>query len=69
MGLYTLLQSNPTVPEADLMTWNLQLKGHSYARFPWPCIQENRDSTTGTDTTANQAKLEQLLGPKLASYS
>jgi hypothetical protein len=51
------------------MTWNLQLKGHSYARFPWPCIQENRDSTTGTDTTANQAKLEQLLGPKLASYS
>ena len=69
LGLYTLLQSNPTVPEADLMTWNLQLKGHSYARFPWPCIQENRDSTTGTDMTANQAKLEQLLGPKLASYS
>ena len=69
LGLYTLLHSNPTVPEADLMTWNLQLKGHSYARFPWPCVQENRDSTTGTDTAANQQKLEQLLGSKLARYS
>ena len=67
-GLHILLQ-NHTLPEADLMIWNLQLNGHSYARFPWPCIQENKDSTTGTDTTANQQKLEQLLGPKLGSYS
>ena len=69
LGLHTLIHSNATLPEADLMTWNLQLKGHSYARFPWPCVQENKDSTTGTDTTANQQKLEQLLGPRLASYS
>ncbi len=69
LGLYTLLRSNPTVPEADLMTWNLQLKGHSYARFPWPCVQQNTDSTTGTDIAANQEKLERLLGPRLASYS
>lgn len=68
LGLLTLL-SNRTVLEADLMTWNLQLQGHSYTRFPWPCIQENKDSTTGTDTTGNQEKLERLLGTKLACYS
>jgi len=51
------------------MTWNLQLQGHSYTRFPWPCIQENKDSTTGTDTTGNQEKLERLLGSRLACYS
>jgi hypothetical protein len=50
------------------MTWWLQRQGHSYSRFPWPCIQECEDSTTGTDYARNKAKLQQLLGAALATY-
>ena len=63
------LSSYSLLPEADCMTWWLQRQGHSYSRFPWPCIQECEDSTTGTDFAGNKAKLQQLLGPSLASYS
>ena len=68
-GLGWLLSSYSLLPEADCMTWWLQRQGHSYSRFPWPCIQECEDSTTGTDSEGNKAKLQQLLGSSLASYS
>jgi len=68
-GLGWLLSSYSLLPEADCMTWWLQRQGHSYSRFPWPCIQECEDSTTGTDFEGNKAKLQQLLGSSLASYS
>ena len=68
-GLSWLLSSYSLLPEADCMTWWLQRQGHSYSRFPWPCIQECKDSTTGTDFSGNRLKLEQLLGPSLARYS
>ena len=67
-GVEWLLKSYTTMAEADCMTWNLQRRGHSYSRFPWPCVQENLDTYTGTDTRENQRKLEDLLGPKLAKY-
>jgi hypothetical protein len=63
------LISYSLLPEADCVTWWLQRQGHSYSRFPWPCVQECEDSTTGTDFAGNKAKLQQLLGPSLASYS
>ncbi len=68
-GLSWLLTTYSLLPEADCMTWWLQRQGHSYSRFPWLCIQECKDSTTGTDFAANKAKLEQLLGADLAKYS
>jgi GR25 family glycosyltransferase involved in LPS biosynthesis len=68
-GIEWLLQSYTTLAEADCMTWNLQRRGHSYSRFPWPCVQECEDSTTGTDFAANKTKLQELLGPALSSYS
>ena len=69
LGIHWLLNSFHKLGEADFMTWQLQRKGHSYSRFPWPCIQQNLESTTGTDTEGNQSKLERLLGPKLEWYS
>jgi GR25 family glycosyltransferase involved in LPS biosynthesis len=68
-GIEWLLQSYTTLAEADCMTWHLQRRGHSYSRFPWPCVQENIDTHTGTDTESNQRKLEDLLGPKLSNYT
>ena len=67
-GLSWLLSSYSLLPEADCMTWWLQRQGHSYSRFPWPCIQECEDSTTGTDYARNKAKLQQVLGAALATY-
>ena len=68
-GVEWLLNTYGALPEADCMTWWLQRQGHSYSRFPWPCIQECEDSTTGTDFAENKAKLQRLLGPSLATYS
>ena len=56
--------------EADCMTWVLQDQGHSYARFPWPIVQEGKDSTIGSDVEANRSKVLELLGEeRLALYS
>ena len=55
--------------EADAMTWRLQDQGHSYAYFPWPVIQEGRDTTIGSDVQANRAKVEALLGERVSNYS
>ena len=68
-GVEWLLQSYTTLAEADCMTWHLQYRGHSYSRFPWPCVQDNLETHTGTDTCDNQRKLQDLLGPTLAKYS
>jgi GR25 family glycosyltransferase involved in LPS biosynthesis len=55
--------------EADCMTWVLQDQGHSYARFPWPVIQEGLDTTIGSDVQANKAKVLSLLGERVSNYS
>ena len=68
-GIEWLLGNHSRLPEADCMTWWRQRQGHSYSRFPWPCIQECEDSTTGTDFAENKTKLQHLLGTRLAQYS
>ena len=55
---------------SDWMTWTLQDQGHSYARFPWPMVQEGKDSTIGSNFEANWSKVLRLLGEEsLALYS
>jgi len=68
-GISWLLTSYSLLPEADCMTWWLQRQGHSYTRFPWPCIQECNDSTTGTDVAHNKALLQKALGDRLNKYT
>ena len=54
--------------EADWMTWCLQKEGHSYAYFPWPAIQEGKDTTIGSDVKANREKVRALLGDRISNY-
>ncbi len=55
--------------EADWMTWQLQNQGHSYAYFPWPVIQEGKDSTIGSNFEENRSKVLRLLGSRISNYS
>ena len=56
--------------ESDTMLWCLQDQGHSYTRFPWPVIQEGKDTTIGSDVEANRSKVFELLGEdRLSLYS
>ena len=56
--------------EADCVTWCLQDQRHSYARFPWPIVQQGIDTTIGSDVEANRAKVLELLGEeRLALYA
>ncbi len=68
-GARWMLNNFPEKWEADWMTWCLQNQGHSYAYFPWPVIQEGKDSTTGSDVEANRGKVLRLLGDRVSNYS
>ena len=67
-GARWMLANFPVKWEADWMTWKLQDQGHSYAYFPWPAIQEGKDSTIGSDVEANRSKVLQLLGSRVSNY-
>ena len=64
-----MLNNFPQKWEADWMTWRLQKEGHSYAYFPWPVIQEGKDTTIGSDVEANRSKVLRLLGDRVSNYS
>jgi GR25 family glycosyltransferase involved in LPS biosynthesis len=68
-GARWMLANFPQKWEADWMTWCLQKEGHSYTYFPWPVIQEGKDTTIGSDVEANRAKVLQLLGDRILNYS
>ena len=68
-GARWMLANFPQRWEADWMTWCLQKEGHSYGYFPWPVIQEGRDSTIGSDVEANRSKVMRLLGDRISNYS
>ena len=68
-GVRWLLSSFPQKWEADWMTWCLQNQGHSYTYFPWPVIQEGKDTTIGSDVEANRSKVLRLLGDRISNYS
>ena len=68
-GVRWMLENFPQKWEADWITWCLQKEGHSYAYFPWPVIQEGRDSTIGSDVEANRSKVLRLLGNRISNYS
>jgi GR25 family glycosyltransferase involved in LPS biosynthesis len=67
-GARWMLANFPEKWEADWMTWKLQDQGHSYAYFPWPVIQEGKDSIIGSDVEANRNKVLQLLGNRVSNY-
>ena len=68
-GARWMLANFPQKWEADWMTWCLQKEGHSYAYFPWPVIQEGKDTTIGSDVKANREKVRALLGDRISNYS
>ena len=68
-GARWILQNFKQKYEADLHTWKLQDEGHAYTCFPWVCIQECNESTTGTDVVENKRKIERLLEDELFKYS
>ena len=68
-GARWMLANFPEKWEADWMTWRLQDQGHSYAYFPWPVIQEGKDTTIGSDVEANRSKVLRLLGDRISNYS
>ena len=68
-GARWMLDNFPEKWEADWMTWCLQNQGHSYAYFPWPMIQEGKDTTIGSDVEANRSKVLRLLGNRISDYS
>ena len=47
---------------SDWMTTRLQLHGHSYGYFPWPIIQEGKDSNIGQQFEADHEKVLRCLG-------
>ena len=68
-GIQWLLANFPQKWEADWMTWRLQDQGHSYAFFPWPVIQEGKDSTIGSNVEENRSKVLRLLGSHISNYT
>ena len=68
-GARWMLANFPQKWEADWMTWRLQKEGHSYTYFPWPVIQEGKDTTIGSDVEANRGKVLRLLGDRISNYS
>ena len=63
-----MLENFPQKWEADAMTWRLQQQGHSYAYFPWPVIQEGKDTTIGSNVKEDREKVRALLGHRISNY-
>ena len=67
-GARSMLDMFPQTWESDAMTWCLQERGHSYAYFPWPVIQEGKDTTIGSNVKEDQEKVRALLGDRISNY-
>lgn len=52
---------------SDWMTTRLQLNGHCYSYFAWLIIQEGKESSIGSNYTADRKKVEDCL--RAISYS
>ncbi len=53
---------------SDWMTSRLQLLGNCWSHFPWLCIQENKDSLIGSNSSEDHKKVVRLLGKELKEY-